>query len=159
MSQGLVYWAFGMLDLVAALPPVVEASSPAVWHFSSRESGQKLPGFWSTRPRPGPGSLLPRSAGKPSHQGQYTFKGRKTDSPPGERADSQRDKGIIATISQYIFLTTVSGSISHSSFSYLSRMSHISGFMKCNHVKTTWVFAFLQASNLHEKIDMNQITT
>lgn len=159
MSQGLVYWAFGMLDLVAALPPVVEASSPAVWHFSSRESGQKLPGFWSTRPRPGPGSLLPRSAGKPSHQGQYTFKGRKTDSPPGERADSQRDKGIIATISQYIFLTTVSGSISHSSSSYLSRMSHISGFMKCNHVKTTWVFAFLQASNLHEKIDMNQITT
>ena len=159
MSQGLVYWAVGMLDLVAALPPVVEASSPAVWHFSSRESGQKLPGFWSTRPRPGPGSLLPCSAGKPTHQGQYTFKGRKTDSPPGDRADSQRDKGIIATISQYIFLTTVSGSISHSSSSYLSRMSHISGFMKCNHVKTTWVFAFLQASNLHEKIDMNQITT
>ena len=159
MSQSLVYWAVRMLELVAAFPPVVEASSPAVWHFSPRESRQKLPGFWSTRARPGPGSLLPHSAGKPSHRGQYTFKGRETDSPPGGRADSQRDKGIIATIFQYIFLTTVSASISHSSSSYLSRMSHILGFMKCNHVKTTSVFAFLQASNLHEETDMNQITT
>lgn len=158
MSQGLVYWAVGMLELVVALPPVVEASFPAVWPFSPRESGQKLPGFWSTRPRPGPGSLLPHSVGKPNHRGQYTFKGRETGSPPDGRADSQRDEGIIATIFQYIFLTTVSGSISHSSSSYLSKKSHILGFMKCNHVKTACVFAFLQASNLREEIDMNQIT-
>lgn len=97
MSQGLVYWVVGMLDLVAALPPVVEAGSPAVWHFpenQARNCQVSLKHKTQTWPR----SLLPRSAGKPSHQGQYTFKRRKTDSPPGERADSAKDKGHIATI-------------------------------------------------------------